>query len=98
MNESRVSPWVRPVLLFSVGFVTAGVALICGVLDGFFPGLGLRVGTTIMELLGKVPTSWVDLFETMFVAYAIAKTGERGVKAYTEAKAAPHIIGDQSPE
>ena len=86
MKESRVSPIIRPLLLLSVGGITVGVAFVSGIVETFFPGYGARFGATVTGTLSQVPDAWVDLFETMFVAYALAKTGERGVKAYTDAK------------
>ncbi|NVD43492.1 hypothetical protein [Qipengyuania atrilutea] len=94
MNESRISPWVRPLLLIFVGLITGGVALLSGAINVVFPGTGVRFGMTVMQVLQSVPESWVGLLEVMFVTYAIAKTGERGVQAYSSAKYDPPMRPD----
>lgn len=98
MNESRISPWIRPSLLIFVALVTGGVALVSGLIDAVLPGTGARFGATITATLAAVPDSWVDLFEVMFVTYAVAKTGERGVKAYSSAKYDPPMRTNQDEE
>ena len=86
MKEHAVSPIVRPVLLFSVGFITVGVSLIAGTVEAILPGSGARFGATVMGTLSQVPDSWVDLFGLMFATYAVAKSAERGTAFYTTAK------------
>lgn len=93
MNESKISPWIRPVVILSVLVVSFGVALAAGLVDIFLPGAGLRFGTTVATTLTKMPRGVYDLLEVVFSVYGVAKTVERGVQAYTQAKYTPTTEG-----
>ena len=86
VTESTISPWVRPVVILSVLVISFGVALATGLVDIFFPGAGLRFGTTVAHTLTKLPSGVYDLLEVVFSVYGVAKTVERVGQTYTSHK------------
>ena len=98
MTQSPISPWIRPLILAGVALITLGVALISGVIDIFLPGVGLRFGTVVMDVLAMVPEAWINMFRDIFIAYALVKSGQLGVQAYASAKYDPPMRPDPDEE
>jgi len=87
-KESKVSPWVRPALLGSVAFMTFGVALFSGAIEGFGFN-GKSFGIAVMEVMQLVPEPLFDLFGLMFFVYGFGKSGEKMIKHWRGPQEAP---------
>jgi len=88
-RESRISPFVRPALLFTVAMACFGVAFLAGAIELVKPGLGIRFGNAVTQVMRNVPDGYLQLFGLMFSTYALGKSGERIVKAHSSAKNDP---------
>ena len=81
--ESRISPLVRPALLGTVAIACFGVAFLSAAVEGFAPGYGLKFGLVVMQVMEHVPGAVLDLFAWMFGTYAVGKSGERAMHAWS---------------
>lgn len=81
--ESRISPLVRPALLATVAMACFGVAFLSAAIEGFAPGYGLKFGLGVMQVMEHVLSAVLDLFAWMFGTYAIGKSGERVMHAWS---------------
>lgn len=77
MNDSPLTPWIRPALLLWAAFMAFGIALVAGALDLALPGVGDRFGKVVMGTMGIAPAWLADTVQAMFGFYAIGKSGEK---------------------
>lgn len=86
MNESKISPWIRPGLILWAAFMALGIALLAGGIELAVPGAGLQFGSAVMTVLGQVPPWLAQSLQALFGFYAIGKSGEKIAHALAGAK------------